>query len=159
MINEIGYCISSLRKKREIVDRDLFVVEKLRRHYGMNEELTAKMRAYIAESKPDPDQVLPEEEQGILLKLNEEIREGTVPPTQTSPAITWPQSSVPPSFSSVDGRAVSRTQFRAASFIPWRTPTTSSINPSERNAFTSFAREKCTSSLRERRAKERERLL
>ena len=78
MLNEIGYCITSLRKKREVIDRDLFVVEKLRRHYGMDQELTAKIRAYIVDAKPDPDQVLPEEEQSILLKLNEEIREGTL---------------------------------------------------------------------------------
>ena len=78
MLNEIGYCITSLRKKREVIDRDLFVVEKLRRHYGMDQELTAKIRAYIVDAKPDPDQVLPEEGQSILLKLNEEIREGTL---------------------------------------------------------------------------------
>lgn len=59
MINEIGYCISSLRKNREIIDKDLFMVEKLRKHYKMNEELISRVKGYLLETKPNPNQVLP----------------------------------------------------------------------------------------------------
>jgi hypothetical protein len=44
MINEIGYCISSLRKNREIMVKDLFVIEKLKEHYRMDSKLTNKIK-------------------------------------------------------------------------------------------------------------------
>jgi hypothetical protein len=137
MINEMGYCISSLRKNREAVDRDLFVVEKLRKHYKMGEELTRKVRSYLLDARPKLDQVQPEEEQGILLKLNEEVREGKPRPTQKCCGRTRPPWSVPPSFSSADGRATFRTPFRSASCTLWPSPTTSSINPQTGKGFTS----------------------
>lgn len=59
IINEIGYCISSLRKGREVVERDLGTVEKLRRHYKMGAQLTHKVRSYLVNSKPDVAQLSP----------------------------------------------------------------------------------------------------
>ena len=35
MINEIGYAMSNLRKEKEIIDKDLSTVEKMKQHYGM----------------------------------------------------------------------------------------------------------------------------
>lgn len=60
IINEIGYCISSLRKGREVIERDLGTVEKMRRHYKMGTQLTHKVRSYIVNSKPDVAQLSPE---------------------------------------------------------------------------------------------------
>ena len=37
LINEIGYSISTLRKGREIVENDLSIMEKMRKHYNMND--------------------------------------------------------------------------------------------------------------------------
>jgi len=71
VINEIGWCISSLRKGREVIERDLATVEKMKRHYKMGAPLTHRLRSYLVSSKPDIDQLSPEEEKGILLKVNE----------------------------------------------------------------------------------------
>lgn len=59
MINEIGYCISSLRKNREIMEKDLFVIEKLKDHYRMSANMTNKVKSYLVNSKPKLDQVSP----------------------------------------------------------------------------------------------------
>lgn len=59
MINEIGYCISSLRKNREIMEKDLFIIEKLKDHYRMSTNLTNKVKSYLVNSKPKLDQVSP----------------------------------------------------------------------------------------------------
>lgn len=59
MINEIGYCISSLRKSRELMEKDLFVIEKLKHHYRMNSNLTNKVKSYLVNNKPKLDQVSP----------------------------------------------------------------------------------------------------
>ena len=37
LINEIGYSISTLRKGREVVENDLAVLEKMRKHYHMKD--------------------------------------------------------------------------------------------------------------------------
>lgn len=74
IINEIGYSISSLRKERELVERDLSTMEKIKKHYHMNEKLTDRARSYLINHKPDVDKLVPEEENHLLMKFNEELR-------------------------------------------------------------------------------------
>lgn len=82
IVNEIGYSISSLRKSKEMIERDLSVVEKMREHYKMNKKLTNKLREYLVSDGSRNEHLTPEEESSISIKLNEELREGTGVPTQ-----------------------------------------------------------------------------
>lgn len=91
IVNEIGYSISSLRKSKEAVERDLSIVEKMKAHYKMNKKLTNKLREYLVSNGSKTNHLTPEEEHSIENKLNEELREGTLPPTQKPrPATAWP---------------------------------------------------------------------
>jgi hypothetical protein len=61
IINQIGYCITSLRKDQEIIEKDLSVLQKLKKHYKMNSNLINKVRFYILNNKPKTTQLSPEE--------------------------------------------------------------------------------------------------
>lgn len=74
IVNEIGYCISSLRKNKEIIEKDLSIVEKMRQQYKMNQKLTSKLFEYLALNGSKKEHLTPEEENSISLKLNEELR-------------------------------------------------------------------------------------
>ena len=41
------------------MEKDLFVIEKLKDHYRMGENLTNKVKAYLVNNKPKLDQVSP----------------------------------------------------------------------------------------------------
>lgn len=71
IVNEIGYCISALRKNRELIEKDLSIVEKMRQQYKMGQKLTNKLFEYLAENGSKKEHLLPEEENSISLKLNE----------------------------------------------------------------------------------------
>jgi hypothetical protein len=111
IINEIGYSISSLRKDREVIEKDLSIVEKMRTHYNMDENLANRTRSYIINHKPKIEQLSPSEENGIMIKLNEELRLCTPTLTQKSPRKTCFQWSKLHFFSCVDGRRCSKLQF------------------------------------------------
>lgn len=91
IVNEIGYSVSSLRKSKEAVEKDLSVVEKMREHYKMSKGLTNKLREYLVSNGSKTAHLTPDEEQAIEDKLNEELREGTSPTTQRLRTATgWP---------------------------------------------------------------------
>jgi hypothetical protein len=83
IINEIGYSISTLRKGRETVEKDLSTLEKIKKHYQMSDALMNRARAYLINHKPKFDQLAPEEEAKLTMKFNEELRTGTQRKTQT----------------------------------------------------------------------------
>ena len=74
IVNEIGYSISALRKSREVIEKDLSVLEKIRRHYKMDRGITNRISEYIVNDSSATDHLTPEEETNISLKLNEELR-------------------------------------------------------------------------------------
>ena len=82
MINEIGYAMSNLRKEKEIIDRDLSNVEKIKQHYKMTDATTNRLRTFVINQKPTGKLLQPQSEQTLMSKLNQELREGTCRPTQ-----------------------------------------------------------------------------
>jgi len=74
IVNEIGYSISALRKGREVIEKDLSVLEKMRRHYKMERGITNRISEYIVNDTSANDHLTPEEENKISIKLNEELR-------------------------------------------------------------------------------------
>ena len=59
IISEIGYCISNLRKDREIMEKDLAIVLKMKKHYKMKENIMKKARSYIVNYTQKADQLYP----------------------------------------------------------------------------------------------------
>jgi hypothetical protein len=76
VVNEIGYCISSLRKEKEVIEKDLSVIEKMRKHYNMEKDLANRVREYVVNDAARGNQLTPDEERHISVKLTEELREG-----------------------------------------------------------------------------------
>ena len=81
LINEIGYCMSQLRKETEIVDKDLSTVEKIKQHYRMTADTTNRLRTFVMNQRSTACLVEPEAERGLMSKLNEDLREGIFPHT------------------------------------------------------------------------------
>ena len=52
LINEIGYCMSCLRKETEVIDKDLSSVEKIKQHYKMTDETTNRLRSFVLNQNP-----------------------------------------------------------------------------------------------------------
>lgn len=77
LINEIGYSISTLRKGREVIENDLSVLEKMRKHYKMKDEVANQARNFLINHKPDSNLLDPASENNVLLKFNESLRNGT----------------------------------------------------------------------------------
>lgn len=92
LISEIGYSVSTLRKGREVIENDLSVLEKMRKHYGMRDEIANQARNFLINHKPDSNLLEPASENSVLLKFNESLRNGTLPATQKSCTPTTSQS-------------------------------------------------------------------
>jgi hypothetical protein len=103
----------------------------------MGAQLTHKVRSYLVSSKPDMAQLSPEEERALLLKVNEELRTGTLFPIQIYSAKILFQSSNHRSFSCVDGVTVCNSPSLRALFTFSSTQTTSFFSRATANAFTS----------------------
>ena len=73
-INEIGHSLTELRKRRETVEKELLVVQKMKQWYRMDEELSKRARIHIINNKVTDSQLSPEEETGVMMKLSEELR-------------------------------------------------------------------------------------
>ncbi len=71
IINEIGYSIGNLRKAQESMEKDLSVIEKMRKHYKISDRLLASARSFVVHSKPNFEQLYPAEEKSLMLKFNE----------------------------------------------------------------------------------------
>jgi hypothetical protein len=51
-VNEIGFNLSALRKRQEIVKKELSLMEKMRKYYRMDEDLIHKARTYLINREP-----------------------------------------------------------------------------------------------------------
>jgi hypothetical protein len=82
IINEIGYTLSVQRKSREVLEKDLLTMEKMKHYYKIDTSLMEKSRDYlIKQSDQIFDQLLPEEENSLMMKFNEDLRNSTRPYT------------------------------------------------------------------------------
>ena len=80
VINEIGYTVSVWRKGRQVLERDLLTLEKMKRVYKLEDELMEKSRNFIiSQNDQMVDQLLPEEENALMMKFNEDLRKSTLP--------------------------------------------------------------------------------
>jgi hypothetical protein len=74
-ISEIGYSLSAMRKTNENMEKDLLIIQKIKKWYKLDEELARRARSHIINNKVVDSQLHPEEENGLLLKLSEDLRQ------------------------------------------------------------------------------------
>lgn len=73
-MSEIGHNLSSMRKGREALEKELTLINKMKRYYRINDELIYRARSYLIGEKPSRDHMAPEEEKQVLNKFNQELR-------------------------------------------------------------------------------------
>ena len=76
LISGIGYNLGNLRKDREIVEKDLSMLEKCREYYKIEPELIVKARSNLLNNKEAINRLKPEEEKLLIMKLGEPLRQG-----------------------------------------------------------------------------------
>lgn len=69
------------------MEKDLSTMEKIKKQYKLSDALMNRARNYLINHKPKVDQLAPEEESSIMLKFNEELRNGTSTLIQIYPKI------------------------------------------------------------------------
>lgn len=60
IINEIGYNLSAIRNGRQELERQLVLMNKMKRYYKTDEQLFDRARSYIIKEKPSVDYLVPE---------------------------------------------------------------------------------------------------
>lgn len=58
-INEIGYSLSAMRKTNESIEKDLMVIQKIKKWYQLDEELAKRARSHIINNKATDSQLSP----------------------------------------------------------------------------------------------------
>lgn len=60
VVNEIGFCLSSLRKRREILQKDFEIVDKLKKYYKLNDSIVQRVNQYLINSNEKAYELTPE---------------------------------------------------------------------------------------------------
>lgn len=74
LISEIGYNLSNLRKDREVIEKDLSILEKCKGYYKISPEIVAKTRSNLLNCQQAINRLKPEEEKALISKLSEPLR-------------------------------------------------------------------------------------
>lgn len=73
-INEIGHSLTAIRKANDTIEKELLVIQKMKKWYRMDEGLSKRARIHIINNKATDSQLSPEEETNVMVKLSEELR-------------------------------------------------------------------------------------
>ncbi len=71
-----------------MLEKDLSVLQKMKEQYRLNNELSYKVYEYLVNSYKATHILTPDEEQGVVQKLSEELRGGKPLAIQKSPKAT-----------------------------------------------------------------------
>lgn len=151
LLNEIGYTVNILRRSRQVVEKDLVTLDKMRHYYKIDNELMEKGRTYLINQSDRADHLSPEEENALMMKFNEDLRNSTTLSTQKSTWKTHSQSSRAPSSSSAGGPSPCRLPSPPVSSTSYSPPKKSSTSPQARRDCTSsaWAKSRCSPKRRE----------
>jgi hypothetical protein len=70
-MSEIGHNLSTIRKGRETLEKELTLINKMKKYYRINDELVYRARSYLIGEKPNSDHLAPDEEKQVLNKFNQ----------------------------------------------------------------------------------------
>ena len=103
LLNEMGHTLSKMRERSEDLERDLQTITKISKYYSLEKGLRNKAKTFIFNNTTSTDDLKMQDEQQLLNKLDDGLRDGTPCPTQKSTTTTHSQSSSHASSSSVTG--------------------------------------------------------
>lgn len=69
-INEIGYILTAIRTANNSIEKELLVIQKMKKWYRMDEDLSKRVRIHVINSKVTDSQFSLEEENTVIMKLN-----------------------------------------------------------------------------------------
>ena len=77
LLNEMGHTLSKMRKQSESIERDLQTIGKISKYYNLEPKLRNKARNFILNNQENNEELKIEDENRLLMKLNEDLRDGT----------------------------------------------------------------------------------
>ena len=83
-MSEIGHTLSMLRQTREDFEQSIQNTDKICKYYRLEKDLKQRVRSYVINHQLANDELNINEENDVLMKLNEELRNGTLSYIQKS---------------------------------------------------------------------------
>lgn len=80
-MSEIGHTLAAMRQAQEEFEHDIQNSDQVCEYYQLNEDLKRRVRNYIVNHQLANEELNINEENHFLMKLNEELRNCTPPPT------------------------------------------------------------------------------
>lgn len=102
----MGHTLSKMRQEKETLEKDLQTIGRMANYYNLEKNLENRAKKYIITNTKIMDELRPDDENKLLMKLNDELRTCNFPIMQRSPMRTICPSSRPPSSSCVIGPKV-----------------------------------------------------
>jgi hypothetical protein len=75
LINEIGYTLSTIRKEEEELENNISTLSKMCKYYRIDQDLANLAKEYLVNNKKSFEDIEPEEESKVLMKLNDDLRD------------------------------------------------------------------------------------
>lgn len=82
MLNEMGHTLSKMREQSEELERDLQTISKISKYYSLERKLQNRAKNFLFSNQVKSEELKVEDENRVLMKLNEELRQGTSEITQ-----------------------------------------------------------------------------
>lgn len=79
IVSEIGHTLTAIRQAQEEFEHDIQNTDQICEYYQLNEDLKQRVRNYIINNQLANEELNINEENQFLMKLNEELRNGTHP--------------------------------------------------------------------------------
>lgn len=80
IISEIGHTLTVMREAQDEFEQDIQNADTIANNYQLSSDLRHKVRNYIVNNRLASEELNVKEEHNLLMKLNEELRSGTVHP-------------------------------------------------------------------------------
>lgn len=81
MLNEMGHTLSKMREQSEELERDLQTISKISKYYNLERKLQNRAKNFLFSNQVKAEELKVEDESRVLMKLNEELRQGNSSPT------------------------------------------------------------------------------
>lgn len=78
----MGHTLSKIRQEKETLEKDLQTIGKMASYYSLEKNLENRAKKYIITNTKIMDELRPDDENKLLMKLNDELRTGKTSPIQ-----------------------------------------------------------------------------
>jgi hypothetical protein len=75
----MGHTLSKMRQEKETLEKDLQTIGKMANYYNLEKNLENRAKKYIITNTKIMDELRPDDENKLLMKLNDELRTCSFP--------------------------------------------------------------------------------